>query len=145
VLVGALFVRRQRRLGDPLLYLQFVQGLSPPRAALWMLLPLWRPNGELPGLAAAGLQAAAASLIASGSAVSVTGLLVLTQVGTAAAINETGGEFGYALGIVIMATRAAARAGPTCVANGACVICDALSGQRGERGRHAGRDAGAPM
>jgi hypothetical protein len=142
VLVGALFVRRQRRLGDPLLYLQSVQGLSPLRAALWML-PAHMVSFQVSPLLARGLRPA--PLIASGSAVSVTGLLVLTQVGTAAAINETGGEFGYALGIVIMATRAAARAGPTCVANGACVICDALSGQRGERGRHAGRDAGAPM
>ncbi|GAA2413562.1 MFS transporter [Actinomadura vinacea] len=175
VLVGAGFVRRQRRLGDPLIdlrlfgdrefcaalagmmaatllmgsimmlltqHLQLVQGLSPLRAAVWML----------PALAAnmVGFQVSPvlarrfrpAPLIAAGLAVSVCGLLALTQVGTepgpatliagwaliglgggplvtlatdlvvgsvppakagsAAALNETSGEFGYALGIAIL-------------------------------------------
>jgi DHA2 family multidrug resistance protein-like MFS transporter len=173
--MGAVFVRRQRRLDDPLLdlglfrdrafgtalvgmmattllmgsimmfltqHLQLVQGMSPLRAALWML----------PALAAnmVGFQVSPVlarrirpgRLIAAGLVVAASGLLVLTQVGAgygpgtlvtgwamiglgsgplvtlatdlvvgsappekagaAAAMNETSGEFGYALGIALL-------------------------------------------
>ncbi|MFI0355630.1 MFS transporter [Actinomadura sp. 9N407] len=172
---GVLFVRRQRRLGDPLLdlrlfgnrefstalggtlaatllmgaimmfltqHLQLVQGLTPPRAALWML-PALAANMlsfQISPLLARRFRPA--RLIAAGLAVSVCGLLVLTRVGiddgpvtliagwaliglgsgplvtlatdlvvgsvpqeragSAAAMNETSGEFGFALGIAIL-------------------------------------------
>jgi DHA2 family multidrug resistance protein-like MFS transporter len=175
VAAGALFVRRQRRLADPLLdlrlfgnrefstalggtlaatllmgaimmfltqHLQLVQGLSPARAALWML-PALAANMlsfQISPLLARRIRPA--RLIAAGLAVSVCGLLVLTQVaaddgpvplitgwaliglgagplvtlatdlvigsvpqeraGSAAAMNETSGEFGFALGIAIL-------------------------------------------
>ncbi|MEW2356486.1 MFS transporter [Spirillospora sp. NPDC029432] len=172
---GALFVRRQRRLADPLIdlrlfrnrefgaalggtlaatllggaimmfltqHLQLVQGLSPQAAALWML-PALGANTlgfQISPLLARRIRPA--RLIAAGMAVSVWGLLLLTQVGTdrdpvllitgwgliglgsgplvtlaadlvvgsvpqeragsAAAMNETSGEFGFALGIALL-------------------------------------------
>ncbi|MFB4317905.1 MFS transporter [Actinomadura sp. 21ATH] len=172
---GALFVRRQRRLADPLIdlrlfrnrefgtalggslavtllagaimmfltqHLQLVQGLSPQAAALWMLPAL---GANMLGFQLSPLLARRirpARLIAGGLAVSVCGLLVLTRVGTdqgpgllitgwgligfgsgplvtlatdlvvgsvpqeragsAAAMNETSGEFGFALGIALL-------------------------------------------
>jgi len=175
LLVGMAFVRRQRRLADPLLdlrlftskafstalgcmfagtmlmgalmlfisqHLQLVGGLSPLHAGLWML----------PGVAASGLaflvspllarRIRPAYLIGGGIVVSITGLMVLTRVpahaapatvaagfalinlgagpfvtlgtdlvvgsapqrkaGSAAALNETSGEFGFALGIALL-------------------------------------------
>ncbi|GAA3926814.1 MFS transporter [Actinomadura viridis] len=175
VLVGVAFVRRQRRLADPLLdlrllgnrvlstalagtlaatllmgaimmfltqHLQLVQGLSPLHTGLWMLPSLFANmlSFQLSPLLARRIRPAV--LIAAGLTVSVCGLLVLTRVGTghapatlitgwaliglgagplvtlatelvvgsapqakagsAAAMNETSGEFGYALGIAVL-------------------------------------------
>lgn len=172
---GVVFVRRQRRLTDPLLdlrllgdrafstalggmlsatllmgaimlfltqHLQLVQGMSPLRASLWMLPAI---GANLVSFQAAPLLARRirpARLIGGGLAISVCGLLLLTQVGThsgpgtlvvgwsliglgagplvtlatalvvgsappnkagsAAALNETAGEFGFALGIAVL-------------------------------------------
>jgi DHA2 family multidrug resistance protein-like MFS transporter len=117
--VGALFVRRQRRLSNPLLdlrlfanrafsaalvsmlmgtmlmgavmvfvtqYRQMVAALSPLRAGLWMLPAVVAAldSFQLSPLVARRIRPA--YLIGAGLAVSVTGLLVITQVGAASGL-----------------------------------------------------------
>jgi DHA2 family multidrug resistance protein-like MFS transporter len=174
---GVVFVRRQRRLADPLLdlrlfanrtfstalgvmlfagvvmagislmstiYLQMVVGLSPLQAGLWLVGPAIAMVAGFQLAPALGNRLRPAYVIASGLAVSGTGLLVHTQVGSqgglallvvglvlaqfgiafpmavtmnlilasappekagsAAALSETSGEFGIAVGVATLGT-----------------------------------------
>jgi DHA2 family multidrug resistance protein-like MFS transporter len=123
-------------------HLQLVEGLTPLRSGLWMLVPVAVSTASVLLSPLAARRIRPAYLIGAGLPVSVAGLLVLTQVdaasgaialvtgwglinlgagplvtlgtdlvvgsapperaGSAAALNETSGEFGFALGIATL-------------------------------------------
>jgi MFS transporter, DHA2 family, multidrug resistance protein len=123
-------------------HLQLVEGLTPLRSGLWMLVPVVASTASVLLSPLAARRIRPAYLIGAGLPVSVLGLLVLTQVdaasgpialvagwglinlgagplvtlgtdlvvgsasperaGSAAALNETSGEFGFALGIATL-------------------------------------------
>jgi DHA2 family multidrug resistance protein-like MFS transporter len=123
-------------------HFQLVEGLTPLRSGLWMLVPVVVSTASVLLSPLAARRIRPAYLIGAGLPVSVLGLLVLTQVdatsgpialvtgwglinlgagplvtlgtdlvvgsasperaGSAAALNETSGEFGFALGIATL-------------------------------------------